>query len=108
MKQLLEKLNANSGVERGYESLVHTMKKNLLIAGIGLVTLAAILTALAKVLAIPGLVLMTARWAAIAVLAGYAALRRSLTPWILVGMLAGAEFGHDWPHAAANLKVLSQ
>jgi proton glutamate symport protein len=84
------------------------MKKNLLIAGIGLLTLAAVLTALAKPLAIPGPILMAARWAAIATLAAYAFVRRSLTPWILVGMLAGAEFGYDWPHAAANLKVLSQ
>jgi proton glutamate symport protein len=84
------------------------MKKNILIAGVVLLTLAAILTALAKTLAIPEPILMTARWAAIAAFAVYAFLRRSLTPWILVGMLAGAEFGHDWPHAAANLKVLSQ
>jgi proton glutamate symport protein len=84
------------------------MKKNLLIAGIVLLTGAAILTALARSLPIPGPVLMTARWLAIAAFIGYAAVRRSLTPWILVAMLAGAEFGHDWPHAAANLKVLSQ
>jgi proton glutamate symport protein len=38
---------------------------------------------------------------------GYAGLRRSLTSWIVVGMLAGAEIGHDWPHAAVNLQILS-
>jgi proton glutamate symport protein len=84
------------------------MKRNLLIAGVGLLTLAAVLTALSKALAIPAPVLMATRWAAIAAFMAYAALRRSLTPWILVAMLAGAEFGHDWPHAAANVKVLSQ
>src|SRR5713226_1992616 len=86
------------------------MKKNLLIAGIAVFTLAAILTASAhwQVLSIPETVLIAARWVAIAALAAYAFVRRSLTPWILVSMLAGAELGHDWPNAAAHLKVLSQ
>ena len=86
------------------------MKKNLLIACIVVFTLAAILTALAhwQVLSIPETVLIAARWVAIAALAAYAFVRRSLTPWILVSMLAGAELGHDWPNAAAHLKVLSQ
>jgi len=74
------------------------------------ITLAALLTALAHwtTLRIPESVLMTARWAAIAVLMAYAFVRRSLTPWILVSMLAGAEFGHDWPQKAAHLQILSQ
>ena len=35
------------------------------------------------------------RWIAIALLAAYAAVRRSLTAWIFVGLAAGAELGHD-------------
>ena len=86
------------------------MKKHLLIAGIAVFTLAAILTAGAhwNTFPIPEPVLIAARWVAIAALAAYAFVRRSLTPWILVSMLAGAEFGHDWPYAAAHLKLLSQ
>jgi proton glutamate symport protein len=86
------------------------MKKSLLLIGITAITLAALLTALAhwKALPIPESVLMIARWAALAVLIAYAFVRRSLTPWILVSMLVGAEFGHDWPQAAAHLKLLSQ
>jgi proton glutamate symport protein len=86
------------------------MKKHLLAIGIAAVTLAALLTALAhwKTLPVPESALMAARWAAIATLIAYAFLRRSLTPWILVSMLAGAEFGHDWPQKAAHLQVLSQ
>jgi len=86
------------------------MKKNILLAGFVAGSLAAILTTLAhfRLVTIPEAALMTARWAAIAVLIAYAFVRRSLTPWILVSMLAGAEFGHDWPQAAAHLKVLSQ
>ncbi len=49
-----------------------------------------------------------ARWLAITGLLAYAAMRRSLTTWILVGMVVGAEVGHDWPQVAVNLRVLSQ
>jgi proton glutamate symport protein len=53
-------------------------------------------------------VLLTARWAAILVLAAYAAGRRSLTTWILVAMVVGAEIGHDFPEVATQLRILSQ
>lgn len=46
------------------------------------------------------------RWLAIGLIAAYATSRRSLTAWILVGLLAGAELGHDAPAAAAKLQVL--
>jgi proton glutamate symport protein len=52
-------------------------------------------------------VLMVTRWAVVVALAAYAWLRRSLTAWILVAMVAGAELGHDWPAVALNLRVLS-
>ncbi|MGC2526201.1 MAG: cation:dicarboxylase symporter family transporter, partial [Candidatus Acidiferrum sp.] len=39
-------------------------------------------------------------------IAGYAGARRSLTAWIVVGLLAGAELGHDWPAAAENVQFL--
>ncbi|HEY4739433.1 MAG TPA: cation:dicarboxylase symporter family transporter [Candidatus Acidoferrales bacterium] len=46
------------------------------------------------------------RWLAILLLAVYATARRSLTTWIAVGLFSGAEFGHDWPAAAAHLQFL--
>jgi Na+/H+-dicarboxylate symporter len=49
----------------------------------------------------------TFRWAAVLAFCGYAWTRRSLTPWIFAGMLVGATIGYDWPHAAANLQILS-
>jgi proton glutamate symport protein len=49
---------------------------------------------------------MILRWVAIALLAGYAGVRRSLTAWILVGLAAGAELGHDWPSAAEKVQFL--
>jgi len=48
------------------------------------------------------------RWLAIAALAVWAARRTSLTIWILVAMVIGAEVGHDFPDVAVALRVLSQ
>ena len=46
------------------------------------------------------------RWLTILLIAGYAASRRSLTAWIFVGLLAGAELGHDGPTVAVKLQFL--
>ena len=46
------------------------------------------------------------RWFAILLLAAYAAMRRSLTAWIFVGMAAGAELGYDAPSTAMQFQVL--
>ena len=48
------------------------------------------------------------RWAASISLIGFAVTRRSLTGWILVGMVLGAEVGYDFPHFAVNLRIFSQ
>ena len=37
------------------------------------------------------------RWIVIFVFVGYAWRRKSLTTWILVAMIVGAEVGNDWP-----------
>src|ERR1700687_2618269 len=49
-----------------------------------------------------------ARWLAIIGLLASGGMRRRVTTWILVGMVVGAEVGHDWPQVAVNLRVLSQ
>lgn len=49
-----------------------------------------------------------ARWIAILASVAFAARRRSLTIWILVAILVGAEIGHDWPALAINLRILGQ
>jgi len=46
------------------------------------------------------------RWIAIALLAAYAPMRRSLAAWILVGLAAGAELGYDAPALAMRFQVL--
>ncbi|WP_207423479.1 dicarboxylate/amino acid:cation symporter [Desertivirga brevis] len=53
-------------------------------------------------------VLLTLRWIAIIPILIYAIKKRSLTTWILVSMIVGAEIGHDFPEAAKNLQVLSK
>ena len=84
------------------------MKNKFLAAAILTATLAiaASLLAGAQMLPLAALVPMLLRWLAIILFAAYATSRRSLTAWIFVGLLAGAEFGHDWPSIAVNLQLL--
>jgi len=37
----------------------------------------------------------------------YGCLKRTLTAWIFIAMLLGAEIGHDFPNAATHLRVLA-
>ena len=82
----------------------------VLIAALTALGLAALLSALgaAGVVALPAALLTAARWAAIAGLGVYAAMRRTVTSWMLVCMVAGAELGHDAPGIATDLGVLGQ
>ena len=83
------------------------MKPKLLILGFALFFIAAILQiAATHGVPLPAAAGFTVRWLALATLLAYAFLSRSLTPWILVSMVIGAELGADFPHAAAHLKVL--
>jgi proton glutamate symport protein len=52
--------------------------------------------------------LIVSRWCFLFVLVGYAVMKRSLTTWILISMILGAEFGHDFASVAVNLNVVSQ
>src|SRR5277367_1963720 len=84
------------------------MKNKLLWALIVAATVAIAASLLESwgVVSLPGLVPVILRWVAIALLAGDAGVRRSLTAWIVVGMLAGIEFGHDWPARAVQVQFL--
>lgn len=53
-------------------------------------------------------VLIVFRWIAILAIIGYAWYRKSLTTWILISMLVGAEFGYDLPHIAVKLNLISK
>ena len=83
------------------------MKNKILAAAVAVATLAIACSLLSGqgMLPLP-LVPIALRWLAIALIAANAIQRRSLTPWILVGLLAGAEVGHDFPSFATNLQFL--
>jgi proton glutamate symport protein len=84
------------------------MKTELLTAAVvaATIAIAASLLAGAQMLPLPALVPIVLRWLAILIISAHATSRRSLTAWIFVGLLAGAELGHDWPAVAVNLQVV--
>jgi proton glutamate symport protein len=53
-------------------------------------------------------ILMGFRWIAIGAFVGYALYKKSLTTWILISMIVGAEFGYDLPHVAVKLQLVSK
>jgi len=55
----------------------------------------------------PHAVAMSVRWVGVLLMMVFAWRRKSLTPWIFVAMVAGAELGFDAPHVAVQLRVLS-
>src|SRR6202047_4438956 len=82
--------------------------RGILIALLAAVFVAALLSILGHsgAMQIPSAAPETVRWIAIALLAAYAFMRRSLTAWIFVGLAAGAELGYDAPNAATHFQVL--
>jgi proton glutamate symport protein len=49
-----------------------------------------------------------ARWLVLLGLVAYACFRPSLTNWIFISMLLGAEIGHDFPAFGVSLRLLAQ
>ena len=74
-----------------------------------LLLLAALLALVdhSRLVSMPGGLLLGSRWLAILVLVLLGLRRRTLTTWILVAMVVGAEFGHDVPQYAVQLRLLS-
>src|SRR5438552_15886405 len=89
-------------------SIANTATKNiankLLMA---FLALAAITAGLGLTGLVPSNIFFALRWTALGVLLIYGTQKRSLTAWILIGMVVGAEIGHDFPAWAINLRVLS-
>jgi proton glutamate symport protein len=57
---------------------------------------------------VPAVIRIISRWLILAVIFYYAYRKKSLTTWILLSMLAGAEFGEDLPSIAIHLNVISK
>ena len=53
-------------------------------------------------------VLMVFRWLFIATVVVYAWYKKSLTTWILVSMIVGAEFGYDFPQIGVKMQIVSK
>ncbi len=75
----------------------------LLLGGVAAVAVGAVLQGLHG----PHVAAVVLRWAGVVLLGGFAVWRRSLTPWIFVAMVAGAELGFDKPNVAVQMKVCS-
>ncbi len=88
---------------------MHQLKTRTVLFLLAAITLAALAAALSTtgVASVPPQLLIASRWLVIAALVAYALKRRSLTTWILVSMVVGAEIGHDLPAVAVNLRTLS-
>lgn len=84
--------------------------KNLGIIALIAISFAAIMGFLDhySIFEIPESVLMFSRWIAIAGLFLYGFQKKSLTTWILISMVVGAEIGHDFPEIGMKLQVLSK
>jgi hypothetical protein len=89
------------------ERTAGTGRSRLAAASAALVGLGALVASLAWLGGSQG-VGLAGRWALIAGLVLWALGRRSLTAWILVSMVVGAEVGHDWPETAVAMRLLSQ
>jgi Na+/H+-dicarboxylate symporter len=85
------------------------MRQRTLWAAAALYAVLAVAWALGRYagIAVPLHVLLWLRWTAAAALVIYAGARRSLTTWIFVCMVLGAEIGNDAPALALNLRILS-
>ncbi len=84
--------------------------RNIGLVALIVVSLAALLAFLNHYNIIPvnATALMFSRWLAIAGLFLYGLKKKSLTAWILISMVVGAEIGHDYPEIGMKLQVLSK
>ncbi len=87
----------------------HKVPKNYLLFLLATIFIFSLLTILShyKLFSISNIVLLVSRLAAIAAIVGYALYKKSLTTWILISMIMGAEFGYDLPHIAVKMQVVS-
>src|SRR5258707_9180849 len=83
------------------------MRNKILVAIIAVASLAIVVSLLnIEFIIATSIVGQVLRWLGIVLIAASAVRRRSLTSWILVGLLAGAELGHDAPVIALKLQFL--
>lgn len=79
-----------------------------LLAGIITLTIILLLVTANQIVEIPPLILLIFRILSVLFLIVFAVRKKSLTTWILISMVAGAEFGYDIPAIAKKLQVFSE
>lgn len=85
-------------------------KNNITLMTFVLFFIVALLTVInvSGFISIPVELLFISRWLAIAGLVYYGIKRKSLTAWILISMVIGAEIGNDFPEIAVGLRIFSK
>jgi proton glutamate symport protein len=61
-----------------------------------------------SIIPVSSFIRIISRWMILVVLFWYAFRKKSLTTWIMLSMLMGAEFGEDFPSIAIHLNVISK
>jgi proton glutamate symport protein len=86
------------------------VSKKINLVVIALVLVAGVLTSLQalNLIYLDPIFIAVVRWIAIFGIAYLVYKKNNLTTWILFSMVIGAEFGHDFPTIAVELKVVSQ
>ncbi|NWJ53130.1 MAG: cation:dicarboxylase symporter family transporter [Bacteroidetes bacterium] len=86
------------------------MPRKILFTMFGCILFAAILNLCQfyQFLSFPSLLLLISRWIAIVSIVWFAIRKNTLTTWILISMIVGAEFGEDFSKIAIHLDVLSK
>jgi proton glutamate symport protein len=105
-------LNPTTGMadKKNGEAQKNRIPKLLIYGLAGSLFVVALLTILKayRIWDLPSQVLLAARWLFISLVITYAVFKRSLTTWILISMIVGAEFGHDLPQIAIGMNLVSK
>ncbi|MBF0500154.1 MAG: cation:dicarboxylase symporter family transporter [Candidatus Riflebacteria bacterium] len=60
-----------------------------------------------SIVSVSPMVIFLARWLILGIFVGFGIRRGSLTVWILISMIAGAEIGYDWPAIGVHGRLFS-
>jgi len=96
--------------ENGTKKVKRKAPRKYIFILLGTLFLVSLLTVLKvnKILDIPEPVMLVGRWIFIGLLFGYGLYKRSLTTWILISMVMGAEVGYDLPQLASGMNIVSK
>jgi proton glutamate symport protein len=96
--------------ENGKIQIKTTVPKPVIISLFASLFVVSLLTVLDhyEIVYIGKTVLMLFRWIFVVAVVAYAFYKKSLTTWILISMIVGAEFGYDVPDIAVKMQIISK